>query len=137
MKRKMNFRTLIATGLFVAALGSVNAVNAQSRVVSKVEEKPTINVKLLGGVGENLIFEITTEQPGDGKSQLRIRDEQGNNVYSETVNTKTFTRTVSISRNDLSKIDFIYAAGKSEAKKTLEVVVEYTQSLKINDVTKL
>ncbi len=137
MKQKMNLRTLIATGLFVAALGSVNSANAQSRVVNKVEEKPTINVKLLGGVGENLIFEISTEQPGDGKSQLRIRDEQGNNVYSESVNTKTFTRTVSISRNDLSKLDFIYSAGKAEAKKTLEIVVEYKESLKINDVTKL
>lgn len=137
MKHKMNLRTLIATGLFIAALGSVNSVNAQARVVNKVEEKPTINVKLLGGVGENLIFEISTEQPGDGKSQLRIRDEQGNNVYSETVNTKTFTRTVSISRNDLSKLDFVYSVGKAEAKKTLEVVVEYKESLKINDVTRL
>jgi len=137
MKHKMNFRTLIATGLFVAALGSFSSANAQARVVNKIEEKPTINVKLLGGVGENLIFEISTEQPGEGKSQLRIRDEQGNNVYSETVNTKTFTRTVSISRNDLSKIDFVYVAGKAEAKKSLEIVVQYKESLEVKDVTKL
>lgn len=137
MKHKMNLRTLIAAGLFVAAIGSVNSANAQARVVNKIEEKPTINVKLLGGVGENLIFEIVTEQPQAGKSQLRIRDEQGNNVYSETVNSKSFTRTVSISRNDLSKLDFVYSAGKAEAKKSLEVVVEYKETVEIKDVTKL
>lgn len=137
MKHKMNFRTLIAAGLILAAVGSVNSVNAQARVVNKIEEKPTINVKLLGGVGENLIFEIATEQPQEGKSQLRIRDAQGNNIYSETVNTKSFTRTVSISRNDLSKLDFVYAAGKSEAKKSLEIVVEFKESIEIKDVTKL
>lgn len=137
MKHKMNLRTLIAAGLFLAAVGSVNSVNAQARVVNKIEEKPTINVKLLGGVGENLIFEIVTEQPQEGKSQLRIRDEQGNNIYSETVNTKSFTRTVSISRNDLSKLNFVYSAGKSEAKKSLEIVVEYKETLEIKDVTRL
>ena len=137
MKHKMNLRALIATSLFVAAVGSVSSVNAQARVVNKIEEKPTINVRLLGGVGDNLIFEIATEQPQEGKSQLRIRDEQGNNIYSETVNTKSFTRTVSISRNDLSKINFVYAVGKAEAKKTLEIVVEYKESIEIKDVTKL
>jgi len=137
MKHKMNLRTLIAVGLFLAAVGSVTSVNAQARVVNKIEEKPTINVKLLGGVGENLIFKIVTEQPQEGKSHLRIRDEQGNNIYSETVNTKSFTRTVSISRNDLSKLNFVYSAGRSEAKKSLEIVVEYRESIEIKDVTRL
>jgi hypothetical protein len=68
---------------------------------------------------------------------LRIRDEQGNNVYSETINSKSFIRTVSISRNDLSKLDFVYHAGKAEAKKSLEIVVEYKETLEIKDVTKL
>ena len=88
-------------------------------------------------LARTFIFEIVTEQPQEGRSQLRIRDEQGNNIYSETVNTKSFTRTVSISRNDLSKLNFVYAAGKSEAKKSLEIVVEYKESIEIKDVTKL
>jgi hypothetical protein len=137
MKHKMNFRKLLAAGLFVAAISNVNSVNAQTRVVNHVDEKPTINVKLVGGVGENLIFEISTVQPGEGKSQLRIRDEQGNYIYSEIVNAKTFTRIVSISRNDFSKIDFVYAAGKAEAKKSLEIVIEYKEILEVKDVTKL
>jgi hypothetical protein len=86
MKPQLNFKAIgmISTiVLLVFTTSSMQSLNAQTAAASVVvtESKPELQVKFIGSTGDFLFFELTMQQSDDTRSNLRIRNEDGNELY--------------------------------------------------------
>ncbi len=141
MKPQLNFKAIgmISTiVLLVFTTSSLQSLNAQSTATTVVtESKPDLQVKFLGSTGEFLFFELTMSQSDDTRSNLRIRNEDGNELYSESVFQKTTVRKLKIAKDEAEKIEFIYSTPRGEAKKTIAIKIKLQEAIEVKDITKL
>lgn len=139
MKSNMKFRVVLATLIVfsVAASSFTTMVNANSVVVPvSADSKPSLDVKFLGATGEFLYFELSLAQLNDTRSQLRVRNENGVELYAENVFSKSTTRKLKIAKEDVEKLEFAYSNTKGEVKKTFEVKIRFQEAIEVKDVTR-
>lgn len=140
---KLSFRPIgngITLMFLVLASMSVSPSKAQTAEVSvstTAESKPELQVKFLGSSGEYLYFELSMLQAEDLRSNLRIRNENGNELYSETVFRKSATRKLKIAKDEAEKIEFIYSNHRGEIKKLFEIKIKMQEAIEVKDVTRL
>lgn len=141
MKSQMKFK---AIGMFVTIFllmftsTSVQTVNAQAPTASVVNEnKPDLQVKFLGSTGEFLFFELAMQQSDDTRSNLRIRNENGTELYSETVFQKASVRKIKIAKDEAEKMEFVYTTPRGDVKKTIEIKIKVQEAIEVKDVTRL
>ena len=141
MKPQLNFKAIgmISTiVLLVFTTSSLQSLNAQSVTTTVVtESKPDLQVKYIGATGEFLFFELTMQQSDDTRSNLRIRNEDGNELYSESVFQKTTVRKLKIAKDEAEKIEFVYSTPRGEAKKTIAIKIKLQEAIEVKDITKL
>ena len=141
MKPQLNFKAIgmISTiVLLVFTTSSLQSLNAQSAATTVVtESKPDLQVKYLGSTGDYLFFELTMLQSDDTRSNLRIRNEDGNELYSESVFQKTTVRKLKIAKDEAEKIEFVYSTPRGEAKKTIAIKIKLQEAIEVKDITKL
>lgn len=142
MKSQMSFKSIgiaISAALLVLASFSVNPAKAQTVLAATVstEAKPELKVKFLGSTGDYLVFELATQQNEETRSNLRIRNENGNELYSETVFRKNSVRKLKIAKDEAEKIEFVYATAKGDVKKVVEVKIRVQEAVEIKDVSSL
>ena len=141
MKPQLNFKAIgmISTiVLLVFTTSSLQSLNAQTAAASVVTEtKPDLQVKFMGSTGEFLFFELTMQQSDDTRSNLRIRNENGNELYSESVFQKTTVRKLKIAKDEAEKIEFVYSTPRGEAKKTIAIKIKLQEAIEVKDITKL
>ena len=130
-------KALIVPVFFFAGLLNPSASIGQSPAVQVAEAKPELGVSLLGGVGDHLLFEVVMQQPGESKAILRIRNEEGIELFNESVSRKNFVRRISIPKEGLQKLEFSFSTAKGEVKKSLEIKIEYKESVEVKDITRL
>ncbi len=141
MKPQLNFKAIgmISTiVLLVFTTSSLQSLNAQSSATTVVtESKPDLQVKFIGSTGEFLFFELTMLQSDDTRSNLRIRNENGNELYSESVFQKTTIRKLKIAKDEAEKIEFVYSNPRGEVKKTIAIKIKLQEAIEVTDITKL
>ena len=141
MKPQLNFKAIgmISTiVLLVFTTSSLQSLNAQSVATTVVtESKPDLQVKFLGSTGEFLFFELTMLQSDDTRSNLRIRNEDGNELYSESVFQKSAVRKLKIAKDEAEKIEFVYSNARGEARKTIAIKIKFQEAIEVKDITKL
>lgn len=142
MKSQMRFKSIgivISAALLVLASFSVNPAKAQTVLAAAVstEAKPELKVKFLGSAGDYLVFELATQQNEETRSNLRIRNENGNELYSETVFRKNSVRKLKIAKDEAEKIEFVYATAKGDVKKVVEVKIKVQEAVEIKDISSL
>ena len=141
MKPQLNFKAIampVTIALFVFTTSSLQSLNAQTPATTVVtENKPDLQVKFLGSTGEFLYFELTMQQSDDTRSNLRIRNENGIELYSETVFLKNSVRKLKIAKDEAEKIEFVYSTPRGDSRKTIEIKIKMQEAIEIKDITKL
>lgn len=143
MKTNMSFKTIgngITAMMLVLAALSVNPAKAQTAEVSTTvatEAKPELQVKFLGATGEFLYFELAMQQSDDSRSNLRIRNESGNELYAETVFRKASIRKLKIAKDEAEKIEFVYNNNRGEVRKVVEIKIKVQEAIEVKDITRL
>ena len=141
MKPQLNFKAIgmISTiVLLVFTTSSLQSLNAQSTATTVVtESKPDLQVKFIGSTGDFLFFELTMQQSDDTRSNLRIRNEDGNELYSESVFQKTTVRKLKIAKDEAEKIEFVYSNPRGETRKTIAIKIKLQEAIEVKDITKL
>jgi hypothetical protein len=142
MKPQLNFKAIgmISTiVLLVFTTSSMQSLNAQTAAASVVvtESKPELQVKFIGSTGDFLFFELTMQQSDDTRSNLRIRNEDGNELYSESVFQKTTIRKLKIAKDEAEKIEFVYSNPRGETRKTIAIKIKLQEAIEVKDITKL
>jgi len=142
MKPQLNFKAIgmISTiVLLVFTTSSLQSLNAQTAAASVVvtESKPELQVKFIGSTGDFLFFELTMQQSDDTRSNLRIRNEDGNELYSESVFQKTTIRKLKIAKDEAEKIEFVYSNPRGETRKTIAIKIKLQEAIEVKDITKL
>jgi len=141
MKPQLNFKAIgmISTiVLLVFTTSSLQSLNAQTTATTVVtESKPDLQVKFIGSTGDFLFFELTMQQSDDTRSNLRIRNEDGNELYSESIFQKTTIRKLKIAKDEAEKIEFVFSNPRGEAKKTVAIKIKLQEAIEVTDITKL
>jgi hypothetical protein len=128
----------IATSLLLFTAGSLQTINAQSAIVNTVTESKTdLQVKFLGSAGDYLFFELTMQQPDELRSNLRIRNENGNELYSESIFLKSIVRKIKIAKDEAEKLEFVYNTRSGEVKKVVEIKVKFLETIQVIDIARL
>lgn len=141
MKSQMNFK---AIGMFVTVFllmftsTSVQTASAQRSAINVVaDNKPDLQVKFLGSTGDFLFFELAMQQADDTRSNLRIRNENGTELYSETVFQKASVRKIKIAKDEAEKMEFVYATPRGDVKRTIEIKIKLQEAIEVKDITRL
>ena len=140
MKSQINFKAIgmFATISLLVFTSSLQTVKAQSSAVTVVaENKPDLQVKYLGASGEYLVFELSMQQADDTRSNLRIRNENGNELYSETMFLRTVVRRFKISRDEAEKLEFVFNTSKAEVKKVVAITIKFQETIEVKDIARL
>jgi len=142
MKPQLNFKAIgmISTiVLLVFTTSSMQSLNAQTAAASVVvtESKPELQVKFIGSTGDFLFFELTMQQADDTRSNLRIRNEDGNELYSESVFHKSAVRKLKRANDEAEKIEFVYSNPRGETRKTIAIKIKLQEAIEVKDITKL
>jgi hypothetical protein len=140
MKSQKNFKAVgIIVTLLVLLFSTVssNYASAQRSAMNVVEDKPELQVKFIGSNGEYLFFEVELAQANQTRSNLRIKNENGNELYSETVFQKNAVRKLKIAKDEAEKIEFAYSTNRGEVKKLVEIKIKTQEAIEVRDITKL
>lgn len=140
MKSQMNFKAIgmfVTIFLLVFTSSSVQTNAQRSAMAVTTESKPDLQVKFLGSTGEFLFFELAMQQSDDTRSSLRIRNENGTELYSETVFLKTSVRKIKIAKDEAEKMEFVYTTPRGDVKKTIEIKIKLQEAIEVKDVTRL
>ena len=109
------FLSLVITSLTASIPAS--SVSAQSSSIQQSAETST-DIRYVGNNTDFFKFEVNLKQTGSQRFLLRVMDENGLELYRETVNAKEFSKIVKVTRNDYERLQFIVTSnnGTSFAK---------------------
>lgn len=143
MKTNMSFKSVgngITAMMLVLASLTTSPTKAQTAEVPATviaDAKPELQVKFLGATGEFLFFELSMQQSDDSRSNLRIRNENGNELYAETVFRKASVRKLKIAKDEAEKIEFVYNNTRGEVRKVVEIKIKMQEAIEVKDITRL
>jgi hypothetical protein len=136
---KSQFRSFVAvltaSVLVLSSFTTAPAGSPAAAVVSP-EAKSDVQVKFLGANGDFLYFEVNLQQALSSRSNFRIRNEQGNELYAETIFEKTATRKLKIAKDEAEKLEFLYNTGKGEVKKTLQIKIRVQEAIEVKEIAR-
>ena len=126
----MNYKVLsIGSSLFFSFLCLIffNQVSAQEKL-SKIS-KAEIEINYLGSDNEFLSFEVKIPQSLANKLVFRIMDENGNELFREFINGKSFNKTIMVARDNNEQIDFVTSTLHNQFKKSYFIKSENIEKL--------
>lgn len=136
IKNKLVSRVLAISALFcVLSTAAVLPVSGQEIISGIPETKPELQVKFLGASGEDLFFEVNLQQPEEGRSHFRIRNENGQEIFSEVLFRKQVTRKIKIAKGEADKLEFLYSNQRQEIKKSFAVRIRLQEAIEVKDIT--
>lgn len=136
VKFLVSVRFLITFAIVSILSALAYPVQAQS-VMKNTQSVPTLSVNFLGEKGDKLFFEVIVAQPAESRSVLRIRDEDGTQLYSELVKGTSLLKRIQLPRHSMKKLEFVVDSGKEELKKAFEINIHYLEQLSVKDITRL
>ena len=119
----------ISISLFFSFLCLIfsNQLFAQEKFlnVSKCE----IEINYLGADNEFLSFEVKIPQSLANKLVFRIIDENGNELFREFINGKSFNKTIMVVRDNNEQLDFVTSTLHIQVKKSYFIKSENVEKL--------
>ncbi len=140
MKSQINFKAIsmfVLVSLLVLSASVKTATAQTNSITANTESKPELQVKFIGTTGEFLYFELTMLQADESRSSLRIRNENGSEIYSETVSQKAMIRKLKIAKGEAEKLEFVYSTTKGEVKKVIEIKIKFQETVEVKDIVRL
>lgn len=138
MKSQVNFRSVIAAlaaAVVVFSSFTAPAVKKPAAVAAETAAAD-VQVKFLGANGDYLYFEVALQQHAKSRSNFRIRNEQGNELYAETIFDKAATRKLKIAKDEAEKLEFLYNTSRTEVKKTLEIKIRVQEAIEVKEIAR-
>jgi len=99
---------------------------------TKIEERPAVQVTYQQEESNFLVFKVTVSSPGNKKSILKVSDRNSELLYSETITSDSYAKTIRIPKyNDLDMIEFKVSNGKDVLKRSFDVKFVTKESLEV------
>jgi len=90
-----------------------------------------IEINYLGADNEFLSFEVKIPQSLANKLVFRIIDENGNELFREFINGKSFNKTIKVVRDNYEQLDFVTSTLHNQVKKSYFIKSENIERLKV------
>lgn len=123
--------SLVITSLTASLPTNVSAQSANTQ--------PTIdnvtNISYVGNNSDFFKFEVNIKQPNSQKLLLRVLDENGIELYRESVISKEFSKLVKVTRNDYSRLQFVVSGNGTNVVKSFSITAEVSDNFLIREVT--
>ena len=119
----------ISISLFFSFLCLIfsNQLFAQEKFLNV--SKSEIEIKYLGADNEFLSFEVKIPQSLANKLVFRIIDENGNELFREFINGKSFNKTIMVVRDNNEQLDFVTSTLHNQVKKSYFIKSENVEKL--------
>lgn len=132
--RRAGFLSMgIMSGILLAGMDS--PVVAQEIITGLPVTRPELQVKFLGAADEELFFEVSLHQPEEGRSHFRIRNENGQELFSQVLFRKQTTQKVKIAKGEAEKLEFLYSNLRHEVKKSFGVRIRLQEAIEVRDIS--
>lgn len=118
----------ISVALCCYFLFSLGQAYTQDLGPSIAEPRPEIRVNYLGMSESFFHFEVVLRQPDAYFSRLRIRNESGQEIYSERIGRRSAVLKVKVDKEEEGKLTFLYTTSREEVRKQLEVKVKLLEA---------
>ena len=126
MKTANNFNKIIrriATPAVFSTLFLVLLVTGDVQANDATKKEP-IEIKYIGSVNQNPVFQIDFENPEGEEVYLSLKDENGVLIYSDVVKDKKYSRKLQLNTGDINDLKMVLSL---RSKKGVE-----TQTFQIN-----
>jgi hypothetical protein len=119
----------ISISLFFSFLCLIfsNQLFAQEKFLNV--SKSEIEINYLGADNEFLSFEVKIPQSLANKLVFRIIDENGNELFREFINGKSFNKTIMVVRDNNEQLDFVTSTLHNQVKKSYFIKSENVEKL--------
>jgi hypothetical protein len=119
----------ISISLFFSFLCLIfsNQLFAQEKFLNV--SKSEIEINYLGADNEFLSFEVKIPQSLANKLVFRIIDENGNELFREFINGKSFNKTIMVVRDNNEQLDFVTSTLHIQVKKSYFIKSENVEKL--------
>lgn len=125
------FLSLVITTLTASI--PATSVSAQSSAIQQSAEI-SADIRYVGNNTDYFKFEVNLKQQNSQRLLLRILDENGIELYRETVNSKEFSKILKITRNDYARLQFIVTGNGSSFKKSFSINAEISDNFLIREL---
>ena len=127
MKKVMNKNKAIIVGLMaIISTSFSNPVSA----MDKKSDPPGVEIRYLGFVNKNPVFEITTNNPQADNFFITIRDEAGTVLFSEKLSGKSLSRKYRIdTEEEIGKGGLRFEVRSVNSKKTAVYIAGISENI--------
>ncbi len=120
--------------VLLAVVFSFVTVSASAEVPETQIEKPvSVEIRYTGSSSDFLDFTVAVRQTGDQKMVLRIKDENGQELYRENIGKRDFTKFIRVFRNDYSRLQFVVDTQDGQYKKSFKIQSEILENVKVTE----
>ena len=137
MKSQMRIVRIVAIVALLTSVftfSSFSTVTGENSKIEREKNRPELQVKFLGANGDFLYFELSMQQVDALRSNLRILNEDGHELYAETVFSKSTVRKIKVSKGEAEKIEFLYNTVKGEAKKVISIQIKIQEAIEVKEI---
>ena len=117
--------------LFILFTGKLEAQQ------TKTEEKPVMQVVYQQEDANYLVFKVTIQNTSNKKSILRVSGKNHDLLYSESISTDAYSKTVKVPKYETDAVEFRITNGKDSFKKTFDVKLITKESIVVTEVAGL
>jgi hypothetical protein len=128
---KNMFLSLVITTLTASI--PATSVSAQSSAIQQGAETAS-DIRYVGNNSDFFKFEVNLKQLVGQKLLLRVLDENGMELYRETVNSKEFSKIVKVTRNDYARLQFIVTGTGTSFSKSFSINAEVSDNFLIREL---
>ncbi len=132
---KTNVVKNILLSLVITAITASLPANVSAQLANI--QPATDNVTEISYVGNNsdfFKFEVNLKQPNSQKLLLRVLDENGIELYRETVISKEFSKLIKVTRNDYARLQFVVTGNGVNVVKSFSINAEVSDNFLIREV---
>ena len=137
MKSQMRMIRVVAiVALFTAAFSfsSFTTINGEKNRIENEKSRPDLQVKFLGANAGFLYFELSMQQADALRSNLRILNEEGHELYAETLFSKSTVRKIKLPKDDAEKLEVLYNTNKGDVKKVLSIQIKVQEAIEVKEI---
>lgn len=126
-------RNLLVLVLFTVIFSFVTVSVSAEWPVIKTEKIVSVEIRYTGSSPDFLNFAVSVHSTGNQKIILRIKDENGYELYRESIGKRDFTKLIKVFRNDHSRLQFVVDAQNSQYKKSFKIQSEILESINVTE----
>jgi hypothetical protein len=126
-------RNLLLLVLFSAVFSFVTVSAYAELPVTKAEKSVSVEIKYTGSSPDFLNFSVAVHSTGNQKLVLRIKDENGHELYRENIGKRDFTKFIKVFRNDYSRLQFVVDTQDGQYKKSFKIQSEILESINVTE----